>query len=415
MARWSLYALSIIGWITLASTGSLAQVLSEEELPDTVVQELSPNADAPTPTDSEDDATDEPSEATETPTEDPESDPDAVRDTDVPSPEDALIGEFIPEAPSENDTPAAPELCLAIVDAAGYGVHPVVAEHMTTRMRTRGAQMGYRILPRSDTVAAARRVRMSYPPDAGDLWRAAFAADCHRIAFARVWARQGRYEYQLMVGSLDGSGPFVGQGAASAQELLEHLDTELQRRLPAPSDWDQTRYDALTSNVEMQPVAAAAAQAAPEPPPEPPPPFVGRRFQLAFSSESAIGTSDDGFYNHLLGVRADYRLSPKVLLGAYMGYVNLNGRNSRVSNVLTYAQIETRIRFRARQSITLPIRFGFGYLPLNGPFIRMSAGLNFPISDRLELGVDLLAPTFWVLPSSTPISLNLSAEIILRI
>ncbi len=45
----------------------------------------------------------------------------------------------------------------------------------------------------------------------------------------------------------------------------------------------------------------------------------------------------------------------------------------------------------------------------------MSAGINFPIGDRMAFGLYLLAPTFLVLPDSTPISLNLSAEIIFRI
>lgn len=414
MHRGSLYLLSIVGSVTLAFAGALAQPPTEEaviEAPETAP----PSTEEGTLVDPE--------------TEEGESDGDANAVQEPQSSEPEMAGtpaepppihedsapaltEVVPPAPGTEEGPPSSDRCLIIVDAASIGVAPVVAQHITSRMRELGSQMGYSVLSRPATVTAARRVRMPFPPNHGDLWRTAFAASCHRVGFARVWARNGRYEFEMVVGSLDGTGPFTNRGSGSAQDLLSHVGTIFTELLPAASDWDQNRYEELSTTLQNQTRAVATP---PEPEPEPPPPFVGRRFQLAFSSESAIGTSSEGFYNHLLGVRADYRMSPKVLLGVYVGYANLSGRNARASNVLSYAQLESRIRLRAHHLVSFPMRFGFGYLPLNGPFIRMSAGINFPIGDRMEFGLDLLAPTFWVLPDSTPISLNLSAEIIFRI
>ncbi|MEO0326679.1 MAG: hypothetical protein AAF447_27285 [Myxococcota bacterium] len=114
-------------------------------------------------------------------------------------------------------------------------------------------------------------------------------------------------------------------------------------------------------------------------------------------------------------MRLGFRITNAVHLGAYAGYTNLRGRNGRVGNTLFYFQIEDRVRVSSRTDVTVPLRLGVGYLPFNGPFVRLSAGANIPLGPRLEIGFDLLTPTFWVLPDRTAVSLDLAAEVIYRL
>jgi hypothetical protein len=78
-------------------------------------------------------------------------------------------------------------------------------------------------------------------------------------------------------------------------------------------------------------------------------------------------------------------------------------------------QIEDRVRIISSSDITVPLRLGVGYLPFNGPYIRIAAGLNIPLNRDFQLGFDILAPTFWILPDRTAVSMDLAAEIIWRL
>src|SRR5699024_8639127 len=101
------------------------------------------------------------------------------------------------------------------------------------------------------------------------------------------------------------------------------------------------------------------------------------RVSLAIQTEAAIGLSDGGFYNHIIGARFNVRITETILLGAYFGYVNLEGRNGRASNLLGYVQFENRIPIAGVDALTVPIRAALGYLPFNGPWVRIAAGLNY--------------------------------------
>ena len=93
-----------------------------------------------------------------------------------------------------------------------------------------------------------------------------------------------------------------------------------------------------------------------------------------------------------------------------MAYANLNARNGRADNMLLMLQFENRIRLSPDLDLTIPLRAAVGYLPFNGPVVRFSAGFNYAVDPHWEIGVDLLAPTFWILPGQTAISLNLALE-----
>lgn len=346
-----------------------------------------------------------------------------------------------------------------VVPPATYGIDPVVGEHVRHRMRVTAEAMGYVPVPEERYHAAREAVDMAYPPAPSDLWRVTWAAGAKRGLFARVWAHEGRYVIELTVASLDGEGPFFARGTSGAADLHEVTERLTRQALPSIDRWnaeqaariargepldrepatprrerprpgigpaprapvDGEEADLRTSDPED--IARRKSEEAfegfeepePEPAAEPEPEAPLRRVSLALQTEGAIGTSENVFYNHLIGARLDVRITRTVLLGAYLGYANLRGRDGRVGNVLAYGQIENRVRLTSRTDITLPLRFGFGYLPFNGPHVRLAAGVNIPLGDRIELGFDLLNPTFWVLPDETAVSFDVAAELIFRL
>jgi hypothetical protein len=95
----------------------------------------------------------------------------------------------------------------------------------------------------------------------------------------------------------------------------------------------------------------------------------------------------------------DVRITRDFMVGAYFAYVNLDGRTQRESNFYFQIGAEYRIRPAAGLDLTLPIRLGVGYLPYNGPVGRISAGLNYALSENWEIGADLVVPTFYFLPA----------------
>jgi hypothetical protein len=132
-------------------------------------------------------------------------------------------------------------------------------------------------------------------------------------------------------------------------------------------------------------------------------------WRLAVQTEGAFGVSGEtAFYNHLAGARIDRRFSPSVTFGAYVGYANLKGKQDRAHNVLTLLLLE--VRPKLGESVGMPLRAGSGYLPKNGPVLRMSAGLAWLPSDGFELGVDLIAPTVWITRDDPVVSMDVAVE-----
>jgi len=349
--------------------------------------------------------------------------------TSPPPAEDAAPAQAVPPAPGEAAnvpvapaavSPAIPAPTLprcVVIDAAPYGVDPVVGRYVSQTMRTTAAQLGYDVLTPAQSVEAAQRVRMTYPPAPADLWRATWAAGAARGAFARVWAYRGEYVVEVTIASADGGGPFFARGSAPAAGLVAMVDRLTREALPPPG-------------VSTAPGALPAPGVAPAPgtptgpsadledgedeaPATPRRRRRGRarRWVISGRTDFAFGASRDFFFNALLGARIDYRITPDIRVGAYLGYANLRGKDGRASNLLMLAQVEDRVRVSASTDLRVPLRLALGYLPQNGPVVRLAAGLGFPIGSRWEMTFDLLAPTFWVLPERTVVSLDLAAEL----
>lgn len=351
-----------------------------------------------------------------------EAQPSSGEAPDSPPPAE---GGASPEAPAPAPPPApttAPRMRLIVIDAATFGIDPVVGRVATARLRRTGEEMGYAPLSPEETVAAAQQLRMPYPPTPADLWRVSWVARAHRGVFARVWAHGGRYVIEITVASLDGAGPFFARGTAGADDLRDTVDRLLRTALPPPTVWNAAGAAAPGRAAPPGPAARAEPSEpideldedeieAPRPSArrrEPEPEL--RRWQLTLQTEGAIGAAQEVFYNHLIGLRFDFRITRDILIGVYAAYANLNARNGRADNILLLAQFENRIRISPDLDLTIPLRAAAGYLPFNGPVIRLAAGVNYAISPNWEIGLDLLAPTFWILPNRTAVSLNIALE-----
>lgn len=320
-------------------------------------------------------------------------------------------------SPSPGQAPPASldgeRMRLIVIDAATFGIDPVVGRVASARMRSTGEEMGYQVLTQEETIASAQQLRMPYPPTPADLWRVSWVARAHRGAFARIWAHGGQYVIEIAVASLDGSGPFFARGTAGADDLREVVDRLLRTALPPVNVWNPAAAAGPTPTSPEQGAVdelgerrEPASRRRPEPEPEP----ELRRWQLTLQTEGAIGAAQEVFYNHLVGLRFDFRITRDILIGVYAGYANLNGRDDRANNFLFMAQFENRIRISPDLDLTIPLRAAAGYLPFNGPVIRLAAGVNYAIDEHWEIGADILTPTFWILPDRTAVSLNVAIE-----
>lgn len=353
----------------------------------------------------------------------------------VPPPPPAQAAETPPELadmdPPDEADEAEPQarMRMLVIDAATFGIDPVVGRVASARLRETGASMGYEVITQAETIAAAQQLRMPYPPTPADLWRVSWIGRVHRGVFARIWAHAGQYVVELSVASLDGAGPFFARGTAGADDLREVLDRLLLTALPAPDVWTAAqqsdtqqspgpntgpRGELSGPRAETDdPSGTGRRDATPGREAEPEPEL--RRWSLTVQTEAAFGVSQPFFYNHLIGARLDFRITQSIIIGAYFAYVNLNARNGRTDNLLFMLQFEDRIRISSDLDLTIPLRAAVGYVPFNGPVIRLAAGLNFALSPDWEIGADLLVPTFWILADGgAAVSLDVGLEATLR-
>jgi hypothetical protein len=148
--------------------------------------------------------------------------------------------------------------------------------------------------------------------------------------------------------------------------------------------------------------------------PAEPPRLAGNAFaplRYAVQAEPAFGVTGGSFYNQLAGVRVDYRFTEQIALGGYLGYANLKGKEGRAHDVLPYVNLEYRPRLGTRSAFGLPLGFGTGYLPNNGPFLRLSAAISYAVSPQTDIVFAFFTPTFWVIHDKTVVSLGAALEI----
>jgi len=86
---------------------------------------------------------------------------------DAPAADGADAGEASDTGDATEATDA--RLRVLVIDAAPYGVDPVVGEHVSAQLRLTATQLGYAVATRDESVAAARSASMPFPPSPADL------------------------------------------------------------------------------------------------------------------------------------------------------------------------------------------------------------------------------------------------------
>lgn len=307
-------------------------------------------------------------------------------------------------------------LLLPILIAPGLDVS--LGRHVSAPAIATLESMGYEMVSASAMQEAVQAARTPRYPSAADLWAVMFPADAERAVFLYISAARGQYEVELRAASADGTGPFSGNMTSTAEDLHDNVMQLVRNVMPAPAQYDeqaaaQIRAGSAVSGAEaVQPMPVSNARRPPIRAPDP----LGRRFELALTTQAAFGIGEETFYNHLIGVRAGVRLTPMWGLLLDLSYANLNGRDGRAHSFLPMLSLQARIRLSRSLGLSMPVRAGIGYLVKNGAVARFSAGLNLELGERFELGLDLVAPTIWFRPGlATIASMNVGLELIVRL
>jgi hypothetical protein len=278
---------------------------------------------------------------------------------------------------------------VAVVDTLGPTVPAAAAAAVTRQLYATVARAGYRVVPESETarhtVALGPRMR-----SAVDLAGIAEATHAARAVQATLTARGTNYVTELIAVTPSGT-VANAQESADAASLEAVVDRMARQLLPPVAD-DVT--------VETPPYGTQPATTA---------------LRLALQTEGAFGLSSRFFYDHFVGGRLDYAFTRSFALGAYVGYANLAGKEGRAHNVLPYLQLEYRLAPWNENGVLIPLRFGTGYLPKNGPYLRVATGPSFPLTDAVRIGFDLLAPTFFIVHDRTVVAMDVAAEVVFEL
>ena len=127
----------------------------------------------------------------------------------------------------------------------------------------------------------------------------------------------------------------------------------------------------------------------------------------------ALGMPGVDFVNELVGARLELEYTPRFALGVSLGYVNLKGKDGRVSNVLPEASMAYNVPL-GDSGVRIPIRFAGGYLPKNGPTLRLTSGFDWSLSDSIAVELALIEPMVWVARDRPELSLNVGVALLGR-
>jgi hypothetical protein len=148
------------------------------------------------------------------------------------------------------------------------------------------------------------------------------------------------------------------------------------------------------------PVSAPTAEPAPAPDDS-----VPRPLRLSLWSTSAFGVTHAKFFNQLAGARLDYRFTSRFAFGGSLAYANLKGKDGRVHNILPEVSTEYRVPLQ-KEAYGMPLRLGLGFLPKNGPTMRVGAGLDFAFSDRVWCEIVPFEAMVWLTRERPEVSLD---------
>lgn len=313
----------------------------------------------------------------------------------------------------------AQQRTVALLPVAHENVADVVPLRAAEILAEVAVGRGYTATPSSDVAHALGRLGLAsasptslLPP--AELFRLLALTGSARGIACHVYVENEQYAADLLVGSLDGAGPFRAHVTGGPEDFLDRLREAAYANLPPPETFD----DASASRYRLGAPATSPRFAEVALPPPPPPPMAtgrGRRFGATFFYETAIGNhQSERFHHHFVGGRLDVHLRRTLVMGFGASYVNLDLGADRGSNLVGFVQLEDRMRFFGTRRVVFPIRIAVGYMPRNGPVLRFSGGIRVPLVNDWEMGFDLVAPTFFFVPGDRRTSYDVAAEVTYR-
>ncbi|MEZ4393443.1 MAG: hypothetical protein R3A48_20340 [Polyangiales bacterium] len=294
-----------------------------------------------------------------------------------------------------------------MVDAAPVGVDPAAARFVTETLRARVAELGFQVIPTGELYAAAGQLRLPFPVPPEGIYELERALQAPVAVHAELRAARGQYVVRLRV-------RIAVEGAERVQELSAtqfQLAEAIRQAMPALLVPPRPELAAAAA-ARMEPaVADQAAESAPRPRRQRAVRAHTRRFELGIGGIAAIGPGQDPFVNGLIMARFRWFPLDRFGISASFSYANLRGRDERVSNVLPMVGVETSVDLIPSRRVFIPLRFEAGYLPNNGPVFRLTAGVAFSLTRRIRMEIDIVSPTVWVLPETSPVTLDLGAHL----
>jgi hypothetical protein len=312
-------------------------------------------------------------------------------------------------APAPTAAPTGPR--TAVIDAAPIGVDAAAGRYVTNVLREAIAAQGFQVVPQAELYDAARRLALPFPVPADGIYTLERALQTPLAVTAEVRAAQGQYVVHLRVRvavepeerTRDVTATQFQLGAA-IRDALPPLLTPPRMPAAEPAVTEATG-PAVGGPTEPAPARRRRRRRPPRAHPQ--------HWEVGFGAIAALGPGRDGFANALVAARVSYFPRDRLGFSLTGAYVNLRGRDERVSNVLVLAGVETAVDLLPDRRVFIPLRAEIGYLPQNGPVFRLTAGVSFSLSRRVRLNLDLLSPTLWVLPDTTPVTLDLGAHLVI--
>lgn len=304
----------------------------------------------------------------------------------------------VPSPTSPTPPPANPEgPRTVVIDAAPIGVDAQAGAYVTEVLRSGVAALGFRVLPTTELYAAAQALQLPFPVPPDGVFTLERALQAPVAVAAEVRASGGRYIVTLRVRVAVEATERTREVSADQFELAEQLRAALPAMLVPPDVAPPVEAPRASATAPVPRVRRIRAHP--------------RRWELGGGLNLSLGPGRDSFVNALGVLRLGYFPQDRLGFTLSVDYANLRGRNERVSNALVLLGVETAVDLVPRARVFIPLRAEVGYLPLNGPVFRITAGVMFQLARRVRLEVDLLSPTFWVLPSTSPVSLDLAATL----
>jgi hypothetical protein len=315
--------------------------------------------------------------------------------------------------PPPTPPPAATGPRTAVIDAAPVGVDAAAGRYVTNVLREAITAMGFQVIPQSELYDAARRLALPFPVPADGIFTLERALQAPLAVTAEVRAAQGQYVVHIRVRvavepderTRDVTATQFQLGAAIREALPPLLVPPRVGVTPPPAVADAPLAGAAPGAFDPASVRPARRRRRPRAHPQ--------RWELSVGAIAALGPGRDGFVNALVAARVSYFPSDRLGFSLTGAYTNLRGREERVSNVLILGGVETAVDLLPDRRIFIPLRAEIGYLPNNGPVFRLTAGVSFSLSRRVRLNLDLLSPTLWVLPETTPVTLDLGVHLVI--